>query len=291
MAAARAAPEQRRGELLLVHDFGGGTFDTALVRVEDDGHTVLGYAALDDCGGRDVDAALAAAVDRDAAEWLAPLRDSATDQAGALRLRLAVGDLARGVKHQLTDTAEAEEFLLPSTPAFKLARRGLADLVAPLMERTVTCCRDLLRRCGVDQSRVHAVVVVGGSSRMPVVTDTLNSRLGLPLRHVPDPTLAVVNGAAAWWAASGARVLPPVAMPKGAHPLSWELPPDGATLLRWLVRPGKKYVKDTPLARVRLADGTLWNLTAHSAGKLLQTHVEPGDHLVGGRWLAVGVAS
>ncbi len=101
------------GETVLVYDFGGGTFDTALVRIGPDGasHTVLGHAALDDCGGRDIDALLAGRIRERGRDWLEPLLGAGG--AGALRAQLELGDFVRRIKHQLTESALVEDYLTP----------------------------------------------------------------------------------------------------------------------------------------------------------------------------------
>ncbi|MFD0531769.1 Hsp70 family protein [Kitasatospora arboriphila] len=72
------------GQTVLVYDFGGGTFDTALVRIGADGaRTVLGHAALDDCGGRDIDALLTGGIATEARDWLDPLMAAAPPGPGS----------------------------------------------------------------------------------------------------------------------------------------------------------------------------------------------------------------
>ncbi|WP_238011401.1 Hsp70 family protein [Dactylosporangium sp. AC04546] len=78
------------GQVVLVYDFGGGTFDAAVIRCGADGvHEVIGHAALDDCGGRDIDALLARHV-RDAGgpELAGTLAAGGADGLAGLRMRL-----------------------------------------------------------------------------------------------------------------------------------------------------------------------------------------------------------
>ncbi|MFB9184672.1 Hsp70 family protein [Dactylosporangium sucinum] len=76
------------GDLVLVYDFGGGTFDAALVRFGDNGtHEVLGHAALNDCGGRDVDALIARHLRGQADPELAETLAAGAGPAGRLRPR------------------------------------------------------------------------------------------------------------------------------------------------------------------------------------------------------------
>jgi molecular chaperone DnaK len=276
------------GDLVLVYDLGGGTFDTALVRIGERWHEVLGHAALDDCGGHDIDALLAGRISADGQQWLAPLTSAARSSTPAtLRLGMAVTDFAQRVKHQLSDAAVVEDFLMPNTPAYRMSQEQLSTLAAPLLGRTATCCTELLARLGTPVHDVTAALVVGGGSRMPAVADLLQRGLGLPLRRVVDPELATVRGAARWVPGSGQRRVSARTSPEPAVPLSWSIPGGGARLLRWLVMPGQAYLDGVPLARVRLSGGAVWDLTASSPGTLDRLLVPPGTEVAAGDWLAL----
>lgn len=280
----------RSGELVLVYDFGGGTFDTAVVRIGEQTHEILGNDALDDCGGRDLDALLASRLRAEADEWLTSwLAASAPEQksATALRVRMALGDVARDMKHQLSGTMEAEEFLIPTAPASRLSRPELAALATPLVRRTVNCCRDLMKRLDVSTTDISAVLLVGGTTRMPIVAEILDRELGRPLRQTEDPDLAVVRGAAYWARSNAVRQIPPLPHPPGTALLSWKVP--HGRLLRWLIPVGARYAAGTPLARVRLDDGTLWDLTAGTAGQLHQVLAAAGSEYDSDECLAIAV--
>jgi molecular chaperone DnaK (HSP70) len=192
--APMIGPQLTAGDLMLIYDFGGGTFDTALVQIGGGtAHEVRGSAALDDCGGLDLDALLISRLTAGAEGWLPAFGTGAADT--SLRVKVTLGDVARHLKHQLSDTLEAEEFVLPDAPSARLSRAELDALVAPLLGRTVECCRDLLGRLDVKADDVSGAVIVGGSTRMPAVSDTLTAAFGFPLRRADDPDLAVVGGA------------------------------------------------------------------------------------------------
>jgi len=285
--APMAGPAAVPGQLVLVYDLGGGTFDTALVRIGDFTHEVLGHAAIDDCGGSDVDGLLAGRIRRTGEPWLTPLLSTVAGEPGSLRLGMAISDFAQRVKHQLSDVAVVEDFLMPNTPTYRMGRPEFAGIVAPLLGNTVTCCLDLLGRLGVQIRDVSAVLLVGGSSRMPVVAELLDRMLGLPLRRVDDPELAVVRGAARWLPRSGSRTITAQAPPVGLVPLSFAIPGGSARLVRWLVGPGEAYPEGSALARARLPGGTLWDLTAATAGRLDRVLVGDGSDVAAHEWLAL----
>jgi molecular chaperone DnaK len=278
------------GDLLLVYDLGGGTFDTAVLRIGERWHEVLGHAALDDCGGRDIDALVAGRVHAEGDAWLAPLLSSAAaspSDPATLRLGMAVTDFAQRLKHQLSVAPAVEDFFLPNAPAYRLTQADLGALAAPLLGRTVACCTDLLARVGVAPHQVAAILTVGGGSRMPAVGESLQRALRLPLRTVEDPDLATVRGAARWLAHSGPRRVPAATSPEPSVPLSFAIPGGSALLLRWLVAPGQAYVAGVPLARVRLPGGALWDLTARVPGTLDRLLAVPGSEVAAHDWLAL----
>jgi molecular chaperone DnaK len=280
----------RPGELVLVYDFGGGTFDTALVQIGESRHEILGSAALDDCGGSDLDAGLVAKLTVEAEPWLAAALEAAPGdkQAARLRFQVGIGDLARGMKHQLSDTTRAEEFVIDSAPLAELSRGELETLAAPLLRQTMDCCRDLIRRLGRTTADLSAVLLVGGTTRMPIVPSTLADDLKVPLRQTADPDLAVVRGAAVWARTQGTRTVAPLPYRPGTALLRWRLAP--AELLRWLIAPGQSYSVGTPLARVRLADGTIWDLTASLPGTFDAALAAAGDRIASGDWIAASTA-
>ncbi|MDT0308020.1 Hsp70 family protein [Streptomyces sp. DSM 44917] len=284
------------GSTVLVYDFGGGTFDAALVRLggggagEEAEHTVLGCAALDDCGGRDLDAALAARLRANGGAALRALLEREGD-AGP-RARLELTGFARTLKHRLGAEVSASDVFPGSGLVVGLDRQELLSLARPLLVRTTDCCARLLRRAadeartaGAEPPSVDAVILVGGSCELPGLPEHLAATLRLPLRRPEDPRTAVSQGAAAW--ASGGPVLTVAAtgpLPDRT-PLSWPLPPGPATLLEWRVGPGAAYAAGEVLARVRAADGSLLDLTAPRPGTLRAQHARPGAQVAGGDWL------
>jgi molecular chaperone DnaK (HSP70) len=274
------------GDLVLVYDLGGGSFDTALIRIGAQVPELLGHSAVDECGGRDIDTVLADRITEAGRQWLAPL--AAADPDTARRVAMAVAEFAQQLKHQLSDVASVEDYLLPSAPPYRLNQEELAALAAPVLNRTVVCCRRLLARLEVPVSRVATILLVGGGSRMPAVVDLLAAEFGRPLRRVEEPELATVRGAVRWYGHSGSRLVPAVDTGERMTPLAFALPGGGARLLRWLVAPGEAYAAGQVLGRVRLPGGALWDLTASAPGILDRVLVPAGTGIAPGQWLALG---
>ncbi|WP_238010082.1 Hsp70 family protein [Dactylosporangium sp. AC04546] len=275
------------GDVVLVYDFGGGTFDAAVVRFTSTAdHEVLGHAALDDCGGRDLDVVIARELQESGGEALATALDG-PDSAARLRATLQLGDFARGVKHQLSDSATVEDYITPAAPAFHLSRDQLVKLTERELDRTVACSTSLLNRCGVRPEQLSAIVLVGGSSRMPIVQDLVARRFGRPLRHAEDPELSVVQGGATWVERGGGRQVTAAETDPDHVPMRWAIPGGAAKVVKFTVRPGERYAAGAELIVLRTEDGALLRLYAPDrGGRLVEWHTEPGATVTKDSWLA-----
>jgi molecular chaperone DnaK len=279
--AADAGPGLHAGDLVLGYDLGAGGCQLALVRIGERTPDVLGHAVVPDCGGRDMDALLAATISGQARSWLDPGPEAAA------RVAVAVGEFAQGLRHQLSDAPTVEDYLLPDAPPYRIDRPSLATLVEPLLDSTVAGARQLLARHGVAVEDVATVLLTGGAARMPAVVAVLAARFGRPLRRMEEPDLATVRGAARWFLHTGPREVAPLAVPGRPVPLAFAIPGGSGRLLRWLVTAGEPYGDGAVLARVRLSDGALWNLIAAGPGTVYRLLVAPGADVAAGQWLAV----
>ncbi|WP_433064695.1 Hsp70 family protein [Dactylosporangium sp. CS-033363] len=273
--APMAGPAPADGSLLLVYDFGGGTFDTALVRT---GAGVLGHAALEDCGGRDIDRAL-----------IQTLLDAEARLAGHLtspRARMQLDAQVVALKHQLSQATTADDDFGDTDVVLALDRAVVDRVVAPFVRRTVGCVQQLLHRCEIRLDEVDEVLLTGGVTRMPAVEAAVRAALGRPIRLGRSRELSVVQGAAAFAAAAPARSCAAVPPEPGETPLRWALPGGMATFVRWLAGDGDPISGGTALAEVRTGDGAIWRLTAAGDGVLRRRHAQPGARVLAGDWLA-----
>ncbi|MFD7413896.1 Hsp70 family protein, partial [Kitasatospora purpeofusca] len=290
------------GSTVLVHDLGGGTFDTALVRLPgEDGRPGPAVLAHDgeEYGGRDFDALVyAELLARGGPELTAllPPEDGGPDGAGpggagpggagrcgagpgdplseeaALRHRIQLLDLARRLKHRLAAESDPAEVFAPAGCVLGVHRDRFLQQAEPLYARTTACCARLLAEAALLDTtgrppRPDAVVVLGGSSRLPGLVEHVAQALGLPVVLAEDPRTAVAEGAAAWAAARAVRTVEAVGPVPERTPLRWPLPPGGAVLVEWSVGPGSRYPAGAVLGRARAADGSLLQLSAPSPGR------------------------
>ena len=227
-AAALAYSHQQRidaGEVIAVYDLGGGTFDAAVVRSGADGFEVLGIPeGMERLGGIDFDRAILFHVDA-ALGGLVSDADGADVSVvtGQARLR----DECRRAKEALSnDTDAAIAVSLPGVHTeVRLTRDELEQMVRPRIVETVRALERTIHSAGITSSDVSRVLLVGGSSRMPIVGQIVRETLGCPVSTDADPKLAIAVGAAL-----SARV-PPSSRPSSVplprvEPLRARVPPD-----------------------------------------------------------------
>jgi len=175
---------------VLVYDLGGGTFDVSILRIQEGVFRVLATAGDTRLGGDDFDQLLVERI----LESL-PSKDGAEDPF----VLQAVRSAAEGLKVRLTEQEQASlELDLDARGEVTLTvtRAEFEAAIAPLVQRTLDCVKAAAKDAGVEFDAVDDVVLVGGSTRVPLVRARLEALVGKPPHTDVDPDLAVALGAA-----------------------------------------------------------------------------------------------
>ncbi len=196
-AAERVEP----GSTIAVYDLGGGTFDAAVVRKAEPGRAGAAFGllgrpeGLDGLGGIDFDEVVFEHVREALPEAFAALdpADPAVLSAVA-RIRR---DCTEAKEALSADTEVTIPVLLPAARgSVRLHRSEFEALVRPLVEETVTALRGAVTSAHLTPEQLTAVLLVGGSSRIPLVTQLVSEGLGRPVAVDADPKNAIAKGAA-----------------------------------------------------------------------------------------------
>ena len=202
------------GDKIAVYDLGGGTFDACVLEKGGSGFQVLGTPdGIEHLGGVDFDVALTQRVIGSLKDRFGPLDPDEPGMAtGLSRLRR---DCVEAKEALSTDADTVMAVSLPGvSTTVRLTRSELESMLRPALLDTVAAMQRALRSAGVKASDLRAVILVGGSSRIPLVAEMLQKEFGIPIGLDTHPKHAVALGAARFtWSARNhiSRLDPPSA--------------------------------------------------------------------------------
>jgi molecular chaperone DnaK len=206
-AIAYGVESSNKNGYWLVFDFGGGTFDSALVKVEDGIIKVIDTEGDNFLGGKNLDEAIVENV------FIPYLKnkysiDSILDDTEKLNaFKEMWKPLAEDAKNQLSykeeypiltnlydeygEDDEGEEFEIDLT----ITRDELKQIIAPFIQKAIDYCKVLLKRNNLSGSSLNELILVGGPTLSPIVREMLESQIKKPNTSI-DPMTVVAQGAA-----------------------------------------------------------------------------------------------
>lgn len=181
------------GDIILVYDFGGGTFDASLIKKQGASYQILSTPiGLENCGGTDFDRAIFKHLESNCSEALC----NELKSHNAFQTRVIISDMLINLKHQLSEAQKATICIPIGFENYELTRNIFNQMIAPFIEQTIAVCDQLIQSAGLDWNNLHSVLMVGGSCRIPYVQEVIERKLGHRPLLVDDPELAVCQGAA-----------------------------------------------------------------------------------------------
>lgn len=198
-AAALDYARQERvpsGSVIAVYDFGGGTFDATILRKTDDGFEMLGQPeGLERLGGIDFDEALfRRAMELVAAQGVQVDASDPAAMAAIARLR----DECRRAKEALSsDTDATIPIFLPGLQTeLRLTRAEFEDMIRPRIHETIEALGRATRSAGLGYGELDRILLVGGSSRIPLVAEMVREATSRPVAVDAHPKHTMALGAA-----------------------------------------------------------------------------------------------
>lgn len=187
--AAAVAYGLDKGEegVFAIYDLGGGTFDFSLLRLNNGVFEVLATAGDSSLGGDDIDHLIA--------DWLEQQQSLTNLSPIDQRILLTT---SRAIKETLSEQDIASYELALSTGVWRgeMLQTEFNTLVQGIIKRTLAPCRRALRDAGVDKSSIDGVVMVGGSTRTPIVRDSMSAFFKQTVLTDINPDEVVALGAA-----------------------------------------------------------------------------------------------
>ncbi len=189
---------KKKDEKIVVYDFGGGTFDISVLEVGDDVVEVKATGGDAHMGGEDIDRAIIA--------WMTEefKKESGIDLSNDVLALQRLKEAAEKAKHELSNTTESEiniPFITsgdagPVHLLLKLSRAKLEELAAPYIDKSIEITKDVLKSSGMSASDIHEVILVGGQTRMPKISEEVAKLFGKEPNKSINPDEVVAMGAA-----------------------------------------------------------------------------------------------
>jgi len=199
-AAALAYGLDKKGldQKIVVFDFGGGTHDVSILELGDGVFEVLSTDGDTHLGGDDVDETIIS--------WLADefKKDEGLDLRKDPMALQRLKEAAEKAKIELSSTTSTEinlPYIMPVDGVPKhlvrtLQRAKFEQLISEIVERTISPCRSALKNAGLSASDIDEVIIVGGSTRIPIIQDAVKNFFGKAPSKGVNPDEVVAIGAA-----------------------------------------------------------------------------------------------
>ena len=172
---------------IAVYDLGGGTFDISILRISNGIFEVLSTNGDTYLGGDDFDRVMAA-------HWIEQTKMTkeklSLNKSLSQEFRLKAEEAKKrlSTENEFADTIAGQKV--------KITRNEFEGLIQPLIEKTITCCRNALQDAQLSVKEIDEIIMVGGSTRIPLVKKSVRDFFGRDLHDTLNPDEVVALGAA-----------------------------------------------------------------------------------------------
>ena len=197
-AALAYGLDKKHDQLVAVYDFGGGTFDISILEIGESIVEVKSTNGDTHLGGDNIDQRLI--------EWIITefKKDQGIDLSKDKMALQRLKEAAEKAKIELSTTLETEinlPFITadasgPKHLVMKLTRSKFEQMIGDLVEKSLGPCKTALKDAGVSPSDIHEVILVGGSTRIPLVQKLIKDFFGKDPNKSVNPDEVVAAGAA-----------------------------------------------------------------------------------------------
>lgn len=198
-AALAYGADKSKDQKIAVYDFGGGTFDISILEIGSEGtFEVLATNGDTKLGGDDFDQVI---FDYVMSEFKKETGIDLMGDAMAVQRVRSASEKAKIELSSATQTEINEPFIamndgVPSNLNITITRAKFEELITPLVERSIEPCKKVLKDSGLQASQINEVILVGGSTRVPLVKQKVEQFFGKKPNESVHPDEAVSLGAA-----------------------------------------------------------------------------------------------
>ena len=179
-AMAYGIENMEKYQKILVYDFGGGTFDVSILELDDGMLDVIATSGDNYLGGKDIDEIL-----------MKNISVKIEDNIEKIKLKLEVEE----AKKRLS-TLMGTDIIVPELNIdYELKREKFEELISPLVNKTIDFIDKALSSAKLKREDINVVLLVGGTTRIPLVQETLKKIFGSKVKKFTDPQEAVALGA------------------------------------------------------------------------------------------------
>ena len=182
-APSNSPQGEENGKTIAVYDLGGGTFDISILNIAGGVFEVLSTNGDTSLGGDDLDAALVE-------YWIKSNAFTGDETTHKQILRLLAEEAKKALSSAELFEVDYEGIKLSIT------KDKFEEIIKPIVEKTITSCGNALKDAGLKKQDIDEIVMVGGSTRVPLVKEMVSSFFGKPLNDSVNPDEVVALGAA-----------------------------------------------------------------------------------------------